>query len=374
MNMDPSTTDLAAQRVFDIMRSRVTDEDLQRIMQAYIVACDALKYQRRRGGSSCVFHSVAVAAIVAEELELDANTVCAAFLHELEDNTNYTLDDIREYFGEDVTFLVDAVNERKVKRIVSSGHSDKFQQIVSSVDYDVRALLLILSNILQEMRTPDGMFHGKQKEISEEIDSFYAPLAGRLGFISVKSELENLSFRFRYPREYDIIAESLAEYKDRSDKALADFCGGIYNILNQNGVHVRIEMQYCNPYSIWRDMEDTACDFQQVKFHHYVNVTYLPMPVSPDMKACETDTAVRICSVLSDHFTAREGSAANGIDHLKDNACQSICVSLLSPDNEWEEVRITSERMLRNLQLGCMVERGDNWVERFRSVLRSYTE
>ena len=373
MNMDQSTMDLAAQRVFDIMRPRVTDEELQRIMQAYLVACDANKYQQRRRGVPCIFHSVAVAAIVAEELELDANTVCAAFLHELEENTNYTLDDIREHFGDDVTFLVDAVNERKVKRIVHNEHSDKFRQIVSSVDYDVRALLLMLSNSLQEMRTLDGMFHGKQKEISEEIDSFYAPLAGRLGFISVKSELENLSFRFRCPREYDIIVSRLSEYKNRSDKALADFCERIYDILNQNGVNVRIEIQYCNPYSIWHNLKEAGCDFRQVKFHHYVDVIYLPMPVSPDMKTCETNTAAHIYSVLSDHFTESKESVANDTDPRKGDCCQSIHICLLNPHNEWEEVHIISERTLRNLKLGHVVERGDKWLERFRSVLRSYT-
>lgn len=163
-------------------------------------------------------------------MELDANTVCAAFLHDVIEDTEYTLDNIRECFGNDVAFLVDAVTKRKKAEYVSSKQVDNFQQIVASVNYDVRALLLKLSDRLHNMRTLDSMRPDKQMKIAGETDFFYAPLAGRLGLFFVKSELENLSFRFRCPKDYESVAARLEEDKERTSAALSIFCDRISSI------------------------------------------------------------------------------------------------------------------------------------------------
>ena len=374
MKTDQRRIDPAAQRVFDIMQPRVTAEELQRVKDAYFLAQDAHCEQKRKTGEPYIIHPIAVATIAAEELELDANTVCAAFLHDVVEDTAYTLDDIRERFGDDVAFLVDAVTKRKKAEYVSSKQVDNFQQIVASVNYDVRALLLKLSDRLHNMRTLDSMRPDKQMKIAGETDFFYAPLAGRLGLFFVKSELENLSFRFRCPKDYEAVATRLEEDKERTSAALSVFCDRISDILRQNGINARVEVRYRKPYSICRDMKEKGCDFQHVEFKHYVRVIYEPSTSWADEKIAEKNTAVYIYSILSSCFTERNGSVVNFIDHPKDNGYQSFHVRLLNPVGVWEELHIASERMHRDSLLGCVVERGESWLERFRNLLKDIAD
>lgn len=374
MKTDQRCIDPAAQRVFDIMQPRVTAEELQRIVDAYFLACDAHSEQKRKTGEPYIIHPIAVATIAAEELELDANTVCAAFLHDVVEDTAYTLDDIRERFGDDVAFLVDAVTKRKKTEYVSSKQVDNFQQIVASVNYDVRALLLKLSDRLHNMRTLDSMRPDKQMKIAGETDFFYAPLAGRLGLFFVKSELENLSFRFRCPKDYETVAARLEEDRARTACDLTDFCDRISDILRQNRIKARVEVRYRKPYSIWRDMKERGCDFQHVEFKHFVRVIYEPSSNWCDEKTAEKNTAVYIYSILSSCFTEKNGSVVNFIDHPKDNGYQSFHVRLLNPVGVWEELHIASERMHRDSLLGCVVERGESWLERFRNLLRDIAD
>ena len=374
MKTDQRRIDPAAQRVFDIMQPRVTAEELQRIKDAYFLAQNAHCEQKRKTGEPYIIHPIAVATIAAEELELDANTVCAAFLHDVVEDTAYTLDNIRECFGDDVAFLVDAVTKRKKSEYVSSKQVDNFQQIVASVNYDVRALLLKLSDRLHNMRTLDSMRPDKQMKIAGETDFFYAPLAGRLGLFFVKSELENLSFRFRCPKDYEAVAGRLEEDKERTAPSLMTFCDRISGILRQNGINARVEVRYRKPYSICRDMKEKGCDFQHVEFKHYVRVIYEPSTSWADEKIAEKNTAVYIYSILSSCFTERNGSVVNFIDHPKDNGYQSFHVRLLNPVGVWEELHIASERMHRDSLLGCVVERGESWLERFRNLLKDIAD
>ena len=192
----------AAQHVIDVMAPRVNEKDLRRLQDAYALAAQAHKEQKRNTGEPYIIHPIAVAAIAAEELELDANTVIAAFLHDVVEDTPYTVEDIRARFGDDVAFLVDVVTKRKKAKYEHTKQVDNYKQILDSVHYDVRALLVKLSDRLHNMRTLDSMRPDKQMKIAGETDFFYAPLAGRLGLYHLKSELENLSFRYRCPLEY----------------------------------------------------------------------------------------------------------------------------------------------------------------------------
>ncbi|MCQ2180530.1 MAG: HD domain-containing protein [Bacteroidales bacterium] len=364
----------SAQHVFDVMSKRVSPEDLQRVKDAYALAAEAHKDQKRKSGEPYIIHPVAVAAIAAEELELDANTVCSAFLHDVVEDTPYTVEDIRDRFGNDVAFLVDVVTKRKKKSYENTKQVDNYKQILDSVHYDVRALLVKLSDRLHNMRTLDSMRPDKQMKIAGETDFFYAPLAGRLGLYHVKSELENLSFRYRCPREYDQLERLLEEDRKRTDGALRTFIETIDKALAANGVTARTEVRYRKPYSIWRDMKESGCDFAHVDFKHYVRVIYEPMSRWEDHDSVEKDTALYTYSILSGLFKERPGSVSNYIDNPKDNGYQSFHVRLLNKAGVWEELHISSERMHRNSKLGCIVERDEQWLERFRSVLQSIAE
>ena len=364
----------AAQHVFDVMAKRVGPEDLQRIKDAYALAAEAHKDQRRNTGEPYIVHPIAVANIAAEELELDANTVIAAFLHDVAEDTSYTVEDIRERFGDDVAFLVDVVTKRKKHNYEYTKQVDNYRQILESVHYDIRALLVKLSDRLHNMRTLDSMRPDKQMKIAGETDFFYAPLAGRLGLYHVKTELENLSFRFRCPREYDVISRQLEEDKIRTQSAVDDFTAEINEIFKTVGIPARTQVRYRKPYSIWRTMREEGCDFAHVDFKHFVRIIYNPINEWLRSQSPEKDTSLFIYSCLSGRFKERPGSVVNYIDNPKDNGYQSFHVQLLNRAGAWEEMHIASERMHRNSRLGCIVERGESWLERFKTVLQNIAD
>lgn len=367
----------SAQHVFDVCAKRESAEDLQRIKKAFYFAAEAHEGQLRNTGEPYITHPVAVANIVAEELELDANTVIAAFLHDVVEDTPHTVEDIRSMFGDDVAFLVDVVTKRKKEKYQHTKQIDNYKQILDSVHYDVRALLVKLADRLHNMRTLDSMRPDKQMKIAGETDFFYAPLAGRLGLYRVKSELENLSFRFRCPREYAVLDNLLQEDMVRTQDTLKEFTDRINDILKEKGISARTEIRYRRPYSIWRDMKENGSDFAHVDFKHYVRVIYVPMAawgVEGHEDTVEKDTALYIYSVLVKHFKERPGSLYNYIDNPKDNGYQSLHVRFLNQAGVWEELHIGSERMHLNARLGCVVERGESWMERFRTVLQNIAE
>ena len=369
-----NSIDLAAQHVFDVMAKRVSEEDLLRIKDAYAMAVVAHEGQKRNTGEPYIVHPVAVANIAAEELELDANTVIAAFLHDVVEDTSFTLEDIRARFGDDVAFLVDVVTKRKKHNYEHTKQVDNYRQILESVHFDIRALLVKLSDRLHNMRTLDSMRPDKQMKIAGETDFFYAPLAGRLGLYHVKTELENLSFRFRCPREYEMLLRQLEEDHRRTAATLKEFTDQIEQIMEQNGIHARVQVRYRKPYSMWREMRENQCDFARVEFKHFVRIIYEPITEWSRSQSPEKDTSLFIYSCLTSHFKERPGSVVNYIDYPKDNGYQSFHVRLLNQAGVWEEMHIASERMHRNARLGCVVERDESWLERFKAVLQNIAE
>ena len=367
--MTKEEIDILAGEVFAVLEPRSSKEDMARVKHAYEFAAEAHKDQRRNSGEPYIMHPTSVALIAASELELDCNAVIAAFLHDVVEDTPCTLEDIRAEFGDDVAFLVDVVTKKKKKNYVQSKQVDNFQQILDSVHYDIRALLIKLSDRLHNMRTLDSMRPDKQMKIAGETDFFYAPLAGRLGLYHVKSELENLSFRYRCPREYATIDRQLAEDRAASAPGLKAFTDEIGSMLASRGIKARIEIRHRKPYSIWRNMIEEGVDFSHVDFKHYVRVIY-----EPSEGWTEKDTSLFIYSVLTDRFKERPGSVTNYIDNPKENGYQSFHVKLLGRPGCWEELHISSERMLRNSRLGCTAKSNEEtmnqWLAKLQEVLR----
>ena len=295
---------------------------------------------------------------IAEELELGTEAIIAAFLHDVVEDTPYTIEDIKERFGENVAFLVGVVTKEKKDKYVQSKQVDNFRQILASMQYDVRALLIKLADRLHNMRTLDSMRADKQMKIAGETDYFYAPLANRLGLYHVKTELENLSFRYRCPREYSLLERLLAEEFEAESPHIKAFTAKIENLLAAGGIKARTEVRYRKPYSIWMKMHAKGCDFAHVDTKYYVRVVY--QTVEP---WSEKDTSLRIYSILTDAFKERPGSVSNYIDAPKENGYQSFQVKLLNEKGRWEELHISSERMVRNGRLGCAAERTDENIK-----------
>lgn len=368
-SIDYNDIQAGVESIFNILAQRVDDNQLQLVRKAYELAAEAHKGQKRKTGEPYIIHPIAVARIVAEELELGANPVMAAFLHDVVEDTPYTIDDIRERFGEDVAFLVGVVTKRKKDKYDKSKQVDNYRQILASVQYDVRAILVKLADRLHNMRTLASMSPDKQMKIAGETDYFYAPLANRLGLYHVKTELENLSFHYRCPREYEHIEQMLDELRLTEEKNLKAFISRVMELLEGNGIKARIELRYRMPYSIWRKMHSKGCDFNHVDGKHYIRIIYDATDPHEEKKQ-----SLCIYSVLTDYFKERPGSVANYINAPKENGYQSFHVKLLNDQGGWEEIHISSERMVRNSRLGCTAERTEEnvkaWLEKFKAVLK----
>ena len=363
----------SADELFQQMSSKEDQKNIDRLRAAFEFAREAHSPQRRKSGEPYIIHPVNVARIVAEELELGADPVIAAFLHDVVEDTPYTIEDIRERFGDEVAFLVGVVTKEKKDKYIQSKQIDNFRQILASMQYDVRALLIKLADRLHNMRTLDSMRPDKQMKIAGETDYFYAPLANRLGLYHVKTELENLSFRYRCPREYSLLESLLAEEFEAERPHIKAFTSKIESLLAAGGINARTEVRYRKPYSIWMKMHSKGCDFAHVDTKYYVRVVYQNME-----SWSEKDTSLRIYSILTDAFKERPGSVANYIDAPKENGYQSFQVKLLSEKGKWEELHISSERMVRNGRLGCAAERTDeniqSWLNKFYELLKEMAD
>lgn len=350
-------------------RRNVSAEDRLRIKDAFEFAREAHAGQKRKSGAPYIIHPVAVARIVAEELQLGPNPVIAAFLHDVVEDTAFTLDDIKARFGPDVAYLVRVVTKQKKKQYETSKQVENFKQMLDSLHYDIRAILIKLADRLHNMRTLDSMRPEKQMKIAGETDYFYAPLANRLGLYGIRRELENLSLRYRCPLEYQELEQAIEADKAEDRQRLEAFTGEMLELLRRNGIQARTEVRYRMPYSIWRKIQSTGRDFKHLDYRHVVRLIYPAEREEDEKKIC-----LHIYSILTDRFKEKPGSIVNFIDSPKENGYQSFHIRLLSEHGIWEEIHISSERMVLNSKLGCAVERmegaWDNWIAKFRALLK----
>lgn len=358
-----------AEKVFQAMAPRVSDKEMAMLRDAFEFARKAHEGQKRKTGEPYILHPIAVANIAADELRLGTAPVIAAFLHDVVEDTATTSAEIQQRFGDDVAFLVRVVTKQKKDKYNESKQVDNYRQMLNSLQYDVRALLVKLADRLHNMRTLSSMPPDKQMKIAGETDYFYAPLANRLGLYRVKIELENLSFKFRCPHEYDELVDLIERDKAAQSERLGVFASEIDQTLKAAGINARVRVEYRPPYSIWRKMHKYGDDFNHLKYRHFTDIVF-----EPAEGMTEKDMALKIYSVLTDRFSEKPGGILNYIDSPKENGYQSFHVKLLADFGRWQEVHISSERMLHNSRLGCVASRSEDniqrWIEKFRAVLR----
>lgn len=360
-----------ANEVFDALKDRTSDEDMQRVRQAYLLAQEAHAPQKRKSGEPYIIHPVSVALIAAKELRLDANSVITAFLHDVVEDTPYTVDDIRERFGDDVAGLVDVVTKKKKKTYETTKQVDNYQQILASLHYDIRAVMVKISDRLHNMRTLQSMRPDKQMKIAGETDCFYAPLANRLGLYEVKSDLENLSFKYRCEYVYGDIVRWMEEDKQQNQERINAFLKDVHGTLRDHGIQCKVECFWRRPYSIWRRMQAQQIDYWHLPNRYYVRITFWEDTM--DDALTDKQTCMKIYGLLTRDFRERPGSFQNQIDQPKENSYQCLKVMLLSAQGIWEDVQILSQTMADASLVGCMGEIGSNignWVKRFRIILK----
>ena len=373
-----------ADKVFRSMEPRVSPRQLKQLHDAYEFAYEAHKEQHRKSGEPYIIHPISVALIAAKELMLDTNSVTASFLHDIVEDTPYTIEDIRERFGSDVAFLVDAVTKRKKSTYRFSKQVDNYQQLLSSMQFDIRALMVKIADRLHNMRTLSSMRPDKQMKIAGETDYFYAPLANRLGLFDVKTDLENLSFKYRCGMEYTDIALRLDKDKKDNRERLQVFTDNVEAIMHKAGIMGKATVYWRAPYSIWRRMKAAKKDFIHLDNRYYVRVTFSGCK---DKDLSEKDICLYIYSLLTNNYNEKPGSFQNLIDQGKENSYKSINVMLLSQEGIWEDVQICSDKMVEASRFGCMAEVaeraetrncGNNvslqnvrkWIEKFRKILK----
>ncbi len=342
-------------------------EDAARIEDAYELAREAHKSQMRKGGGPYITHPISVAHILAEEFELGANSIIAGFLHDVVEDTHYTIEDIADRYGRDVAFLVGTVTKRKVGEFEMSQQMDNYKQILASIHYDIRALLVKLADRLHNMSTLSSMRPDKQMKIAGETDYFYAPLANRLGLYETKTKLENLSFQFRCPKEYAAIDAQMEEYKASKAEKRTEWCERIKSHLKCYGIDVSVDLKYCSVYTIWRKMQQTGSDFEHINHKYVIQIVFANCS-----EENEKDYSLRIYSALTNICKELPGSIRNYIDSPKENGYQAFHFKVLSPYGSWQKIQISSERMAYNSKFGCISERNagvNDWIVKFRDVL-----
>lgn len=363
----------AHDKLMAALPTEMSGADKALIEKAYCLAEEAHRPQKRKSGLPYILHPLAVALIIVEEMrQKDAAIVCAALLHDVVEDTEHTLEEMDSLFGPDVAFLVGAVTKPNKRQV------DNFQHILQSVNNDIRVLILKLSDRLHNMRTLESMRPQKQWKIASETQFFFAPLAGRLGLFKVKSELENLAFKFLNPSEFEFLANALAEDRDRTRSAVESFIASARKIIAEvMGPSVSWDVRYRNPYSIWREMREHKCDFYHVPDKHYIRILYNTEDVEAFLdrgSLDEQDIALKIYSTLVRHYREQTGSFVNYINQPKSNGYQSIHVRLLNPFGGVEEFHISSQRMREQSVWGCLVEGRNQWLSRLTDVLKELSE
>ena len=350
--------------LFERLSARFDEEEITLLRKAYALARTAHEGQFRKGGEPYIMHPVAVATIIAEDFMMDANSVAAGFLHDVVEDTDTTIDDIRREFGDDVAFLVQVVTKPKSH---APGQADlakqenNFRQLLDSMRRDIRAVLIKLADRLHNMRSLGSMQPVKQMKIAGETDFFYAPFANRLGLNNLRRELENLSFRFRCPERYERLRRALEADRAEQSERLERLTARIRRLLSEEGIEVRTEVRYRLPYSIDRSMRDTGRDVEHVEHRYVVRVIYDRARLTPLLESVPDKTiCLRIYGILTAEFREKAGSLVNYVDHPKENGYRSMHVQLLGEMGTWEEIHISSEEMVRRTKLGIMLERIGN--------------
>ena len=345
--------------------------DASLVERAYAFAERVHGGQRRLSGEPYIIHPVYVASILTE-IGIDAPTIAAGLLHDtVEDCKDVTLDVIRQEFGEEVAMLVDGVT--KLSQLDFTDREERqaetLRKMILAMGRDIRVVLIKLADRLHNMRTLKFQPVERQVAIARETLDIYAPLAHRLGVYTIKAELEDLSLRYIDPEGYQDVARKVGMKRAEREENIKIVIEELSQKLKDLGMHFEVAGRPKHLYSIWRKMQSVGCDFEHMDSKHYLRIIYKADGLQEEKKQ-----SLHIYAVLSDSFKERPCSVVNYINAPKENSYQSFHVKFLNPKGQWEEVHISSERMIRNNRLGCTAERTEEnlktWLEKFKAVLK----
>ncbi|MDC6362809.1 MULTISPECIES: RelA/SpoT family protein [Flavobacteriaceae] len=356
----------------------LTDEDKKLIRSAFDVAVDAHKEQRRKSGEAYIFHPIAVAKIVASKIGLDAVSIASALLHEVVEDTPYTLADIERMFGETVARIVDGLTKiaHLKKDMDISQQAENFRKMLLTLHDDVRVIIIKIADRYHNMLTMDSMPEHKQVKIASETLYIYAPLAHRIGLYNIKTHLEDLALKYTEPEVYKDIQAKIEDSEEYQMAYIEDFSDVIRNSLDKEGLNYHIKGRMKSIFSIRRKMKAQNVSFDEVYDKFAIRIIY-----KSDRKN-EKFLAWKIYSIVTDHFTPNPVRLRDWITSPKSTGYEALHITVMGPKGKWVEVQIRSERMHEIAEKGYAAhfkykhgdqkEQGiEGWLNRLQEALES---
>ncbi|MDD5346279.1 MAG: RelA/SpoT family protein [Proteiniphilum sp.] len=312
------------------------------ITRAYNMAKEAHKGARRRSGEPYIMHPLAVARIVSKEMGLGSTSISASLLHDVVEDTEYTADDIRALFGDKIAQIVDGLTK------ISSGmfgenvsaQAENFRKLLLTMSDDIRVILIKIADRLHNMRTLSSMSPTKQFKITGETLYIYAPLAHRLGLFAIKTELEELCFKYEHPEVYADLTAKIRESAPERNKIYENFAVPVIPALDKMGITYEMRARVKSVYSIWNKMQSKGISFNEVYDLFAVRIIFEVHPGMDEKKQCWD-----IYSAITDIYKLRPDRIRDWVSHPKANGYQALHLTVMGPNGKWIEIQIRSRRM-----------------------------
>ena len=332
----------AFKEVLDIYLASPHRRKVDIINKAFNFARQAHKGVRRLSGEPYIMHPIAVARIAVEEMGLGSTSICAALLHDVVEDTDYTVEDMENIFGPKIAQIVDGLTKISggIFGDQASAQAENFKKLLLMMSDDIRVILIKICDRLHNMRTLQSQPANKQYKIAGETLYIYAPLANRLGLNKIKTELEDLSFRYEHPEEYNYIKGKLADTQEQLDSIFATFTKPIRAALDRMGIQYDIKARVKSPYSIWKKMQNKHVTFEEIYDILAVRIVYTPKDRSEEINEC-----FRIYVAINQIYKSHPDRLRDWVNHPKANGYQALHVTLMSNQGKWIEVQIRSDHM-----------------------------
>ena len=332
----------AFKEVLDIYLASPHRRKVDIINKAFNFARQAHKGVRRLSGEPYIMHPIAVARIAVEEMGLGSTSICAALLHDVVEDTDYTVEDMENIFGPKIAQIVDGLTKISggIFGDQASAQAENFKKLLLMMSDDIRVILIKICDRLHNMRTLQSQPANKQYKIAGETLYIYAPLANRLGLNKIKTELEDLSFRYEHPEEYNYIKGKLADTQEQLDSIFDTFTKPIRAALDRMGIQYDIKARVKSPYSIWKKMQNKHVTFEEIYDILAVRIVYTPKERSEEINEC-----FRIYVAINQIYKSHPDRLRDWVNHPKANGYQALHVTLMSNQGKWIEVQIRSDHM-----------------------------
>ncbi len=354
-------------------------KDEKLIRKAFKMANEAHKGTRRKSGDPFIIHPLEVAVIVSEEIGLGVTSTVCAILHDVVEDTDLTIEDIENAFGKKIASIIDGLT--KISGVFdkesNSLQAENFRKMLLTLSEDVRVIFVKLADRLHNMRTLDSMPRNKQIKIAGETIYLYAPLAHRLGLYTVKSELEDLSLKYRYPEVYNEVAEKIKLTEERRLHLINHFSLPIIDSLDQNGFKFNITGRPKSIYSIWQKMHQKNVTFEEIYDLFAIRIIFEPKPDIPEKTQCWN-----VYSIITDIYAPKPERIRDWVSTPKANGYEALHTTVMGPNGKWMEVQIRSSRMNEIAERGFAAHwkykdktapesELDKWIKRIRETLET---